>query len=179
MLQVDLALGLAAGGSLALLGRRRLQEEPRLFANASLAVALAFCAMSLVPSVLYFLGRWPGWDTMYWWDEGSLPAWLPALTALAVALSFAAGFVAVHALLRAARLGWAVAVPAVALLGAGVVPLVWHERFLHVGTLESFAAGAPPNLLQSDLPLPLVGIIMVGVGLPLAAVGWLLARPVR
>ncbi|MBI3185694.1 MAG: hypothetical protein HYZ28_26445 [Myxococcales bacterium] len=166
MVQIDVALAGAVGATLAAAARVQLRSEPKLWRNGYLASAVAFTAVFLVPAVLYFLEAWPAWDTMYWWDRPP-PSVVPACAALVVVAS-AFGFAGGHALVRSGKEKAAFALPIALIAPALAVMGIYHDRFLHVGTVESFRAGASPNLLSSDLFWAQVTVIPILVGVPLS-----------
>ena len=177
MVQIDVALSAAVGATLANAARVQLRSEPRLFHNGPLAAATAFGSFFVLPALLFFLCTWPSWDTMYWFDRDDLPGWFVALAAVVMLAAFVLGFAAVHGMIRRGHEAAALWLPLVFLAPAGVVLAVWHDRFLHVGTRTSLAAGAPVNLLSSDVLWGLLVVIPVWVGVPLAIVVWRWARP--
>lgn len=177
MVQIDPTLGAAVGATLAAAARVQLRSEPSLWKNAYLGGAVAFAAFFVAPAVLYTLVGWPSWDTMYWYDRDTLPAVLPAAVTVSVLAGSALGFVAGHALVRAGRERAAIALPGLLCLPSAVVIAVWFDRFLHVGTRASFAAGAPANVLQSDLVGGIAGSIGVYVLVPLTVLALRWARP--
>ncbi len=168
MVQIDVLMSSAVGATLANAARGRLRREPRLWHNGPLAAATIFAAFFLVPGLLFFLCTWPSWDTMYWFDGPTLPGWFVAVAAVLVLAAFALGFAAVHALVRRGADTAALSLPAILLAPTAVVLAIWHDRFLHVGTRASLAAGAPPNLLSSSVLWGLLVVIPVWVGVPLA-----------
>ncbi len=178
MVQIDVALSAAVGSTLAVAARKQLGGETRLIKNGYLGATIAFLGFFLVPSVLYFLMGWTGWDSMYWWDRESLPAFLPPLVAMAVLMTGILGFVATHAALRKNARA-ALLLPVVFLLPALNVMGVFHDRVLHVGTRATFRAGGTPNLFSSDLVWAQVTVIPIFVGVPLIvlALRWMGSRP--
>lgn len=170
MIQVDVPLAAAVGSTFALAARVQLRKETNLAWNRYLAVTLVYSGVFLGPALLIFLNGWPAWDTMYWWSRETMPVWLPAFAAFASVAMSGLGFVATHALIRQGREVAAFAIPVVIHLGVLGSLVVFHQRFLHVGTQESFAAGAEPNLLSSNLLWALLTVIPLWVGVPLAVI---------
>jgi hypothetical protein len=177
MVQIDIALAASIGATLAVAARSQLKSEPQLWKNGYLAATVAFNAFFLAPVVVWFLVQWPAWDSMYWWDRETLPTVLPSLVAVAVLLTSSAGFVATHAALRAGRERMALALPVIFLAPALIVLGVFHDRVLHVGTRATYAAGAPVNVMSSDLLWGQLVVIPVLVLIPLVALGWRWLRP--
>lgn len=171
MVQVDLSLAASLGAALAATGRGALRREPRLLFNRWLATFLALAAFFVVPALLFFLGLWPAWDTLYWWDPGELPGWLPAAVAFLVLGTGCTGFALVHLALRRGWDRFALALPALLVAPAAAILLLDSQRFLHVGSRASFAAGAPPNLLGSPVLWALLIVLPGWVGIPFAIVG--------
>jgi hypothetical protein len=172
MVQIDVALSAAVGSTLAVAARKQLGTEPRIWKNGYLGAAVAFLGFFLVPSVLYFLSGWPAWDSMYWWDKETLPAYLTPAVAMAVLATGIIGFVATHSAIRAGKMRAAFALPLVFLLPALVVIGAFYDRVLHVGSKATFAAGAPKNLFSTDLVWAQVTVIPILVGVPLAVLAW-------
>ncbi len=177
MVQIDVTLSAAVGATLASAARVRLRSERSLWRNERLLAALAFCGFFLVPTLLYFLCGWPAWDTMYWFDRASLPGWFVGTSAAAFLAAAALGFVAVHALVLRGRERAAAWLPLLMLVPAGLVLALFPHQFLHVGTRESFAAGAPPNFFRSDVLWALLLVNPFTLLGPLAVVARRWARP--
>lgn len=171
MVQIDVALSAAVGATLALSARRALRSQPSAI-NPYLAWSLVFQAAVVVPAVLFFLVGWPGWDTMYWYDADTLPPWLVPLTALLCLSAGALGFLAAQAAIRRGKDAVALGIAAAFNVPALAVIALWHERFLHVGSLQTFRNGAEPNLLSSELAPALAVIIGGYIGVPLAILLW-------
>lgn len=160
MVQVDVFLSAAVGGTAAWVSRRALARDR----NAPLVANTILASAVLAPLMLMFLLLWPAWDTMYVFSDGNIPVWLGPVFYLAVVLANAAAFNAVQRAIVDGKDAKALAIPALCLLPPGVICAVWPQRWLHVGTVESFQSGAPFNILQSGVPWALiaVGAVMGG-----------------
>ena len=169
MVQIDVFLAGSLGSGLALVARRKLAEEPRLWKNEYLASAIAFTAFFWVPMSLFFLGEWTDWDTMYMWSAGTLPSWLTPGFVLFEMAAAALAFVATHAALRGGRKSLGFAIPLLLLIPVIAISLLGFERVLHVGTVESFQAGGEWNAWTTSLPIAL-GAVGVYLGVPLALI---------
>ncbi len=177
MVQIDVALSAAGGATLASAARVQLRSEDRIWRNGYLGAAVAFSGFFLVPSLLYFLGSWPAWDTMYLFDQATLPGWFLAGSAGAFLAASGLGFVSVHATILKGRATLAAILPAIYLLPAGAVLLAFPPEVLHVGSRASFAAGAPVNLIGSGVFWALVLVMPFTLMLPLAILVWRWAQP--
>jgi hypothetical protein len=174
MVQIDVALAASVGSTLAVCARQNLKTETRLWKNGYLGATVAFIGFFLAPTVLYYLIGWPAWDSMYWWDKGTVPAAVPPLVVTAVLTTGSIGFIATHAAIRAGNDRLAMFLPIVFLLPVGVVLVLFRDRVLHVGSQATYAAGAPANLFSSDLLLAFAAIpVFVGIPLVVIALRWL------
>lgn len=177
MVQIDVMLSAAVGATLASAARVQLRSERRLWRNGYLGAALAFSGLFLVPSLLYFLGTFPAWDTMYVFDQDAAPGWLLAGSAAAFFVASALGFVAGHTLILRGRETAATFLPAIFAAPAGAVILAFPRQFLHVGSRASFAAGAPVNFLGSGVFWTFIVVMPLTLVLPLVVLVWRWAQP--
>lgn len=177
MIQIDVTLSAAVGSTLASAARVQLRAEKSLWCNRYLGGEVAFAGFFLVPSLLYYLGSWTAWDTMYVFDQGTLPGWFFAAAAVVCLGASALGFVATHWAIRSGRELLATLLPALFALPAGVVILAFPREFLHVGSRASFAAGAPVNFLGSGVFWASFAVMPVTLVLPLAILVWRWAQP--
>lgn len=167
MIQVDVPLAVGLGATLALAARRRLRTTES-FLNTDLLCAVLFFSFCMVPSTLFFLVRWPAWDTLYVWEREDIPVWLPSLFVFAQVAGGLLGFIAAHHWIRRGRVQRAVALAVLGAGGAvGAMGVLWN-RTLHAGTVASFQAGAPLNLFETDLYWHLLVFIPLGIFIPLA-----------
>ncbi len=177
MVQIDVTLSAAVGATLATAARVQLRAERRLWDNAYLGKTLALSGLFVVPSLLYFLGSFPAWDTMYMFGPDGPPGWFFAACGAIFFAACALGFVCGHALILKGRETLAALLPVIFAAPAGLVILAFPRQFLHVGSRASFDAGAPVNFLGSGVFWTFIVVMPFTLVLPLGVVVWRWAQP--
>ncbi len=148
--------------------------------RAAYRVAMFFIVIFAL-CVQYFLFRWPGWMYSYLVPETSVAlGWVSPAFFIAVVGAGAAGAAVSLHVIRAGKMGWAVANM---LFGLGAWALIWivtWDQYFRVGTYESYHAGlAPPvrEVVSFQHALNIVGAIQVIVGFGAAV--WLVSQGIR
>ncbi len=148
MVGMDVPLAWVAGG---IIGRRAAGRRPD--------ISLVFAGFGLGPAGLYFLCRWPAWDTHYLLGDDLPPAVVPLFS---------------MALLGAALLAHLRGTSNRA-IGAGLLVvlasiLLAPGRMLHVGSWGEWSRGAAP-LLPGEF---LLALLLAGAWVVFWAVGCLI-----
>lgn len=168
MVQIDLPLSLAAGGTLAVAAvtryRGRPDERRRIFLGG-----LTFQGLALTPAVLYYLVAFPDWDTMYFFRDVGPGPLLVAFVAAASFAAFAVGFSLCAEWLEDGLVMRAYGLTAAAWLLVAGIPLVLWNRFVHVGTVEQFANGEEMTVLLLHPGFLLTTLV---AGVVIAFAGW-------
>ena len=129
MVQVDLPAAFAVGQIYALLSRKYLEKDGRLFSHRLLGPLNLFLSCVYAPVGMFLLIGWPAWEVMYVsaWPEKPfdrpLVAGFYVLFAIVMVLLGNVGFVLAHHWLRKGRVLW-VKIGAGVGLGLTVLPFL-------------------------------------------------------
>ncbi|HJZ85824.1 MAG TPA: hypothetical protein VKN99_11670 [Polyangia bacterium] len=109
---------------------------------AALHVGLAFEALVMWPTALYFYFAHPDWTWMYWLDPRRIPRGVVVLVLIVDAAALAAGLLLGYSLIRAGKFRELL----LAICGNGAIVLtvltLLRRRFFHYGTFDDWQAGA-------------------------------------
>lgn len=191
MLVFDMAVQVTVGGVWAMSEREKLTTDDAPLASRPFRRGLLYSSLLYVPSAVFFLIAWPGWNSMYMFDIESnaiIGAWYAFANAVVLFACYIAGFVGAARVMRGSggspqplliRLGIMWAVILVVLFG-----LMWGRSFA-VTSYDAFVAGEWPRFAlrwgepDSFFGHQLMYYLMVWAVLDFAPLGYLYWRARR
>jgi hypothetical protein len=134
--------------------------------------ALLFLGAIFLPASYSFFHFWPDWSWLYAFDTQVESQAYTVLGFVGVVGLGALGFVVARALLRRGRRRWVYGTLAGALAVAAAIGLVFHERFLRLGTYDEFAAGAARPLYEVGPFAAHMGVVVAFLAAGLLVIVW-------
>ena len=147
MVQVDVFWSYGLSSGLAWVARDKLKRVAPSMTNPYFCTTLIWSTLIFVPSGIYLLWQFPGWETMFVaQSHESIPAWLALVFAFTNVSQGMLGFYVTHRLIHAGQPTLAVLQPVWSHLAMLLILVLgWdghgYRRFLYAGTGQQWAQG--------------------------------------